>query len=371
MKIGRNDPCPCGSGKKWKHCHLGTQYQPRVTEGEVKSFASSHKISKECLHPESNLGTCKGQIIDAHTVQKNGSLKKIALDGKVYQFKPDVNALFRTNGKFELKTLGIGQASTFPGFCKHHDHQLFSPIENNAFESNEKHTFLFGFRALCKEIYAKKLQHEGMPFLKGMDKGLTLETQMKLQNFLAYYQRGIQSGLNNLLHYKTAYDDAFINDNFESMKFLVIRFNSDPFLMSSGAIYPEFDFDGKELQVLGRKEKHSLMTVNACSTPEGGAVIFQWVGDDTINLQLVRSFLKIPQSNWGNVFTQFAFESFENLFISPSWWDSLSKDTKTRLQNRMQCGVGHKKRHQGNCFIPDGVEYGFWNVTGAQANVDI
>ena len=21
---GRNDPCPCGSGRKWKHCH-GTE----------------------------------------------------------------------------------------------------------------------------------------------------------------------------------------------------------------------------------------------------------------------------------------------------------------------------------------------------------
>ncbi|RFQ08843.1 hypothetical protein D0N87_31370, partial [Pseudomonas sp. ATCC 13867] len=20
-KIGRNEPCPCGSGKKYKHCH--------------------------------------------------------------------------------------------------------------------------------------------------------------------------------------------------------------------------------------------------------------------------------------------------------------------------------------------------------------
>ena len=23
MKVGRNDPCPCGSGKKFKKCHLG------------------------------------------------------------------------------------------------------------------------------------------------------------------------------------------------------------------------------------------------------------------------------------------------------------------------------------------------------------
>ena len=21
LKVGRNDPCPCGSGKKYKHCH--------------------------------------------------------------------------------------------------------------------------------------------------------------------------------------------------------------------------------------------------------------------------------------------------------------------------------------------------------------
>ncbi|MEO7938530.1 MAG: SEC-C metal-binding domain-containing protein [Burkholderiaceae bacterium] len=22
-KVGRNEPCPCGSGKKFKHCHGG------------------------------------------------------------------------------------------------------------------------------------------------------------------------------------------------------------------------------------------------------------------------------------------------------------------------------------------------------------
>jgi len=29
-KIGRNDSCPCGSGKKYKHCHL-TQDENRDT----------------------------------------------------------------------------------------------------------------------------------------------------------------------------------------------------------------------------------------------------------------------------------------------------------------------------------------------------
>ena len=29
MKPGRNDPCPCGSGKKYKHCHMQADEAPR------------------------------------------------------------------------------------------------------------------------------------------------------------------------------------------------------------------------------------------------------------------------------------------------------------------------------------------------------
>lgn len=31
-KVGRNDPCPCGSGKKYKHCHGAPQAQPAPTD---------------------------------------------------------------------------------------------------------------------------------------------------------------------------------------------------------------------------------------------------------------------------------------------------------------------------------------------------
>ena len=35
-KTGRNAPCPCGSGKKYKHCHLGQPDDPeqRVPAGD-------------------------------------------------------------------------------------------------------------------------------------------------------------------------------------------------------------------------------------------------------------------------------------------------------------------------------------------------
>lgn len=27
-KVGRNDPCPCGSGKKYKNCHMKLESSP-------------------------------------------------------------------------------------------------------------------------------------------------------------------------------------------------------------------------------------------------------------------------------------------------------------------------------------------------------
>ncbi|HAX92454.1 MAG TPA: hypothetical protein DCY25_00660, partial [Bacteroidales bacterium] len=32
-KVGRNDPCPCGSGKKYKNCHGSTQ--PSAPAGQA------------------------------------------------------------------------------------------------------------------------------------------------------------------------------------------------------------------------------------------------------------------------------------------------------------------------------------------------
>jgi len=44
-KIGRNDPCPCGSGKKFKHCHLGREDELGLYGmGEI-SMEMSEKIT--------------------------------------------------------------------------------------------------------------------------------------------------------------------------------------------------------------------------------------------------------------------------------------------------------------------------------------
>ena len=37
MKVGRNDPCPCGSGKKYKHCCYAKDSVKHVPETEAEA----------------------------------------------------------------------------------------------------------------------------------------------------------------------------------------------------------------------------------------------------------------------------------------------------------------------------------------------
>ena len=50
QKIGRNDPCPCGSGKKYKHCHgrsrLDRQNPGKYTDQSFRSRSASLPVSK-------------------------------------------------------------------------------------------------------------------------------------------------------------------------------------------------------------------------------------------------------------------------------------------------------------------------------------
>jgi transposase len=74
--------CWCGSGKKFKKCHLNRESAPRQTIQEVIETGQTAYAQKICLHPDPS--TCKRGIIKAHSVQQSSSLDKIAVKGKVY-----------------------------------------------------------------------------------------------------------------------------------------------------------------------------------------------------------------------------------------------------------------------------------------------
>lgn len=82
-KIGRNDPCPCGSGKKYKKCCLNKSVEQRLAEAVARSSNNLKNEAhiKQCLHPNKN--ECDEKIIKAHAIQNNRILNKISEKGMV------------------------------------------------------------------------------------------------------------------------------------------------------------------------------------------------------------------------------------------------------------------------------------------------
>lgn len=75
MKVGRNDPCPCGSGKKFKNCHLGRESELLGEVFKPDTAESAGKIS--------GLPPCRNQR--AQEIAAGLNLTSIA--GKTYQLK--------------------------------------------------------------------------------------------------------------------------------------------------------------------------------------------------------------------------------------------------------------------------------------------
>jgi hypothetical protein len=61
VKYGRNEPCPCGSGKKYKHCHLG-QPLPKTGKSSPHRELSLHERNRILLHAATDIfGFSKGR----------------------------------------------------------------------------------------------------------------------------------------------------------------------------------------------------------------------------------------------------------------------------------------------------------------------
>jgi hypothetical protein len=156
MKIGRNDPCWCGSGKKYKKCHLNREDEEPIQPWQLDKGLKRVLAARQCLAPDPWKQDCSPQIGRAHTVPRSGSLAKIARDGHVYSFRFSVQGLLKASGALRPELVGINQASTFTGFCSEHDRAIFAPLETMPFTATPEQCFLLCYRAVAREIFTKQ-----------------------------------------------------------------------------------------------------------------------------------------------------------------------------------------------------------------------
>ena len=200
-KLGRNDPCWCESGKKYKRCHLGRESQPPLDLWEVSKTFNKAVSKKMCMVPSTWRKDCVNTTSQSHTVPKSGSLRRIARDGHVYSLILRLEAQRKPEGKFVPRLLGINRASTFTGFCSKHDNNIFQPLEKSKFTGTQEQCFLLGYRALAREIYTKKAANspELSDIRHNMDIGMSLREQRMLQEVTRDMEVGLSVGLKDLM----------------------------------------------------------------------------------------------------------------------------------------------------------------------------
>jgi hypothetical protein len=256
-RLGRNDPCWCGSGKKFKKFHLKRETQSPDNPFEVMKKLMSFNRQKLCLHPESEAGKCSDKIANAHTISRAGSLKRIADESNhVLGFDCRAPTLNRTSGRIDVIRIGIKKdASTFNGFCTHHDNKTFAPLEDKPFEASDQQCFLLGYRAICRELYQKATALNAMEFLRVQDQGRTALEQIYWQNLLDRHELGQSAGHRDLVVRKQLFDAALLTESFADCDYFIVWTREVPNVLATFGVTVQFEFHGNRLQDLSDLEK--------------------------------------------------------------------------------------------------------------------
>lgn len=285
-----------------------------------------------CLHYENGI-RCN-EIIKAHSIQRNRSLSAIADKGHVYRISTDIGALKKNKGRLTYEKCGINKVSTFLGFCKRHDNELFEPIDNYPLIPTDQQVLLYAYRSLCRELFVKEnaLELVNNQLENGVD-------QKAINKLLLGYKRGISFGLDNLKRHKEDYDTSLSENSYFNIRYVIFISKQKPTIAFSGLFYPDFDFMGRMLQDLG-DHKSKLQLLSFCSAPmdNGWAFLFAWhKASSDVCVEFMKSLATMIHDDINSLrdyLFRLAITNCENLAISPKWWENLTEDIKETIIDR-------------------------------------
>jgi hypothetical protein len=346
MKIGRNDPCPCGSGKKYKKCCLNRLNEEPIKPYEIGKIFRDAFNKEYCSVPNALKVECSGDIVKAHTVTKSSSLKEIAQNGHVYGFKPNPQRLINSNGRLEFVKIGINEASIFTGFCSKHDNDIFRIIENGGFNSTKEECFLHAYRGLCREYFIKKA-------------ALDLKQKSDILN------EGVKAGMGDLEKHKRDFDKILLSKDFNNLNAFIIKFKNIPTMVASGGSFPVYDFNGKLLRDKIDFDNPGIIPsafyCNSFISEGSGYFIFSWIRNfDNVRERFIDSLIQIKPDRITDAIIRFLFSSCENIFANPTWWESIGRDKQIGLTNRMQSAANHFEDYREDYLKEDNIMYSDW-----------
>ena len=325
MKIGRNDPCPCGSGLKYKRCCLNKSDTQKMAEAVAYSLENIKRESriKQCLHP--NKSECNGKIIKAHAIQNNRILNKIAVDGMLITLDGTEFNMFQTSDK-----KGRGVATTFTGFCQYHDKHLFQEIEDKDFVGSEKQIFLMTYRTLAWHFHKKQEQANStcIQIEKMFEKGYDL---FKSEDFSVYFG-ALKMGLSDNMVEKRTFDEALLEEEYDVINYSIWEI---PYMIEFAISMMnelEHDIYGNRINDMESAEPLKNIYLNIFPSGEKSYCIWSWLKIyDEYFIPFTKQFADLEEIDRKNYLNNNIPRWSDSVVISPRLWSKWGKQVQQAL----------------------------------------
>ena len=231
---------------------------------------------------------------------------------------------------WEIDRLGTKLASTFPGFCKKHDSELFEPIESGFISLSEREVALLSLRTLSRERYTKLAQIRMTTDAKASSKFIQKEGHERF--FESVEQMNLAA--NELKHEIETLFHAIHNADYSKLTHRIFELESNFPIAFTGSFSPEHDIKYNEI-LPTKNENWALLSAFCGRLGEKSYLVLS--GGEGLNDKQLDVFFKslddvdfVPETLALNL----ALEYIENTFFKPSWLENLSAETKKQIKEK-------------------------------------
>ncbi|WP_095079329.1 hypothetical protein [Pseudomonas sp. Irchel s3h17] len=319
-----------GALEREKEAERDAAGRRRAVGEQISEFNKLYK-TKVCLAPQEDH---EGPIVSAHTLSLEAFLRPISREGRVYAIQKSISN-DRSKFPLSLELQGLRDVSVFNGFCRTHDRDLFACVETRPFDFNPEQLFMLAYRAVARESYLKRKQHESFPSLEKFAAMHGIKEELQLTELAEQYLTAILDGASEIETLKSKLDELLIAKDWGKLVSRALIFPEPPSVVASFAVQPSADLNGNRLQNMAdRTVELSHVMVSVIPLKAGSAAIFSWL--DTANDAPLRLFESLAHSGAPTkAVIHAALDLSENVALSPEWYESLEPTTKNYIKSRI------------------------------------
>lgn len=258
--------------------------------------------------------------------------------------------------------IGINEASSFYGFCSHHDNLLFSPIEKEGLKPTSLQDCLLLFRALCKELYTSSEAIRMIPICRKIietKENIEYKHLLNVENILQFLCQ--HKSISEMLKDYNQLVPDLKKKSFNGYSSMTIITKQPPPINCCSYINPAFSLDGNIYQDFNNLSLDlESFSFTAFASGNNGVFHFCW-SNKTNFAKFFIPILDIEKNKLADFLIQMVFAYSDNHAFNKDWWEGLHLQKREQLKKIFFSSI----INQPFCYNPvdDFYSMGFSDLT--------